>query len=148
MGRKTPALPRMAEKAEDKCLGRDCFRMVDIIFSFSKGTIRVQGICRWSPIKYEMTVKTSYTSCRHYFERTHVGQKSIGKNCIHQRPICSDLQIGLSTQRALVNDIGLSDLEAVRLILSGNSVIDWDRANFRTVEEVNRFFKGTTFRLG
>ena len=33
-GRKTPALPRIAEKAEEKCLGRDCFRMVDIIFSF------------------------------------------------------------------------------------------------------------------
>ena len=34
----------------------------------------------------------------------------------------ADLQIGLSTQTALVNDIGLSDLEAVRLILSGNSL--------------------------
>ncbi len=53
----------------------------------------------------------------------------------------ADLQIGLSTQTALVNDIGLSDLEAVRLILSGNSVIDWDRANFRSFEEVNRFLK-------
>lgn len=51
------------------------------------------------------------------------------------------LQVGLSTQSALVNDIGLSDLEAVRLILSGNSVIDWDRANFRTLKEVNRFLK-------
>ena len=55
------------------------------------------------------------------------------------------LQIGLSTQSALVNDIGLSDLEAVRLILSGNSVIDWDRANFRTVEEVDRFLKVQCF---
>ena len=53
----------------------------------------------------------------------------------------TDVQIALSTQTALVNDIGLSDLEAVRLILSGNSVIDWDRANFRTFEEVNRFLK-------
>ena len=53
----------------------------------------------------------------------------------------ASLQIGLSTQNALVNDIGLSDLEAVRLILSGNSVIDWDRANFRTFAEVNRFLK-------
>ena len=52
-----------------------------------------------------------------------------------------NLQIGLSTQTALMNDIGLSDLEAVRLILSGNSVIDWDRANFRAVEEVNQFLK-------
>ena len=46
-----------------------------------------------------------------------------------------------------MNDIGLSDLEAVRLILSGNSVIDWDRANFRTVEEVNRFLKVQHFDL-
>ena len=56
------------------------------------------------------------------------------------------LQIGLSTQTALVNDIGLS-IGAVRLILSGNSVIDWDRANFRTVEEVNRFLKVQHFDL-
>ena len=53
----------------------------------------------------------------------------------------ADVQIALSTQTALVNDIGLSDLEAVRLILSGNSVIDWDRANFRSFAEVNRFLK-------
>ena len=52
-----------------------------------------------------------------------------------------NFQMGLSTQTALMNDIGLSDLEAVRLILSGNSVIDWDRANFRTLEEVNQFLK-------
>ena len=59
----------------------------------------------------------------------------------------ADLQIGLSTQTALVNDIGLSDLEAVRLILSGNSVIDWDRANFRNLEEVNQFLKVQHFDL-
>ncbi len=38
-----------------------------------------------------------------------------------------------------MNDICLSDLEAVRLILSGNSVIDWNRASFRSLEEVDRF---------
>jgi len=35
--------------------------------------------------------------------------------------------------------VDLSDLEAVRLILSGNSVIDWNRANFRTLQEVDRY---------
>ncbi|MEL6341633.1 MAG: TIGR04552 family protein [Myxococcota bacterium] len=35
--------------------------------------------------------------------------------------------------------INLSDLEAVRLILSGNSVIDWNRANFRSLHEVDRY---------
>ena len=50
-------------------------------------------------------------------------------------------QIDLSTQSALVNAIGLSDLESVRLILSGNSVIDWERANFRTLNEVDRFLQ-------
>ena len=41
---------------------------------------------------------------------------------------------------ALGGDIGLSDLEAVRLLLRGSSVIDWNRANFRSYEEVDRFF--------
>ena len=50
-------------------------------------------------------------------------------------------QTGLSMQTMLVNGIGLSDLEAVRLILSGNSVVDWERANFRTFEEVDRFLQ-------
>ena len=33
----------------------------------------------------------------------------------------------------------MSDLETVRLILQGNSIIDWNRANFRTIEEAERF---------
>ena len=36
--------------------------------------------------------------------------------------------------------MGLSDLEAIRLLLRGSSVIDWNRANFRSYEEVDRFF--------
>lgn len=37
--------------------------------------------------------------------------------------------------------INLSDLEAVRLILSGNSVIDWNRSNFRSMTEVDRYLR-------
>ena len=48
-------------------------------------------------------------------------------------------QANVSTQSWLMNEVTLSDLEAVRLILSGNSVIDWNRANFRTPAEVERF---------
>ena len=55
-------------------------------------------------------------------------------------PTSTVSQMNTSTQSCLMNDIGLSDLEAVRLILSGNSVIDWNRASFRTIEEVDRFF--------
>lgn len=45
----------------------------------------------------------------------------------------------LSFQSYFINGIGLSDLEAVRLLLAGNSVVDWNRANFRTTAEVDRF---------
>ncbi|MBM76118.1 MAG: TIGR04552 family protein [Proteobacteria bacterium] len=48
---------------------------------------------------------------------------------------------------ALGGDIGLSDLEAVRLLLRGSSVIDWNRANFRSYEEVDRFFSLHQFFL-
>jgi uncharacterized protein (TIGR04552 family) len=37
--------------------------------------------------------------------------------------------------------LSLSDVEAVRLVLRGDSVIDWNRANFRSLVEVDRFFK-------
>jgi uncharacterized protein (TIGR04552 family) len=56
-----------------------------------------------------------------------------------KHPASKGTQASVSTQSWLMNDIGLSDLEAVRLILSGNSVIDWNRANFRTLSEVDRF---------
>ena len=51
------------------------------------------------------------------------------------------LQYNASFQKYLVNDIGLSDLEAIRLVLSGDSIIDWNRANFRKMEEVDRFLQ-------
>jgi uncharacterized protein (TIGR04552 family) len=50
------------------------------------------------------------------------------------------LDIDASLQSLIDSGIGLSDLEAVRLILSGNSVIDWNRANYRNFTEVDRFF--------
>jgi uncharacterized protein (TIGR04552 family) len=37
--------------------------------------------------------------------------------------------------------LNLSDLEAVRLVLRGDSVIDWNRANFRTIQEVDRYLR-------
>jgi len=57
------------------------------------------------------------------------------------------LDIEASIQRALMNRISLSDLEAVRLILDGNSIIDWNRANFRSNEEAESFLKLHHFNL-
>ncbi|MDG1479753.1 MAG: TIGR04552 family protein [Myxococcota bacterium] len=37
--------------------------------------------------------------------------------------------------------LSLSDLEAVRLVLNGDSIIDWNRANFRTIQEVDRYLR-------
>lgn len=39
----------------------------------------------------------------------------------------------------LGGDLDLGDLEAIRLVLQGNSIIDWNRAAFPTVESVDRF---------
>ena len=49
------------------------------------------------------------------------------------------LDVNASILKALSGAISLSDLETVRLILQGNSIIDWNRANFRTLEEAERF---------
>ena len=53
----------------------------------------------------------------------------------------SSLGVHASIIEALGTDLSLSDLEAVRLILRGNSIIDWNRANFRSLEEADRFFR-------
>ncbi len=37
--------------------------------------------------------------------------------------------------------LDLADLEAVRLVLRGNSVIDWNRVHFNTREDVDRFLR-------
>jgi uncharacterized protein (TIGR04552 family) len=40
-----------------------------------------------------------------------------------------------------VEAMSVGDLEAIRLVLRGGSVIDWRRLNFRTREDVDRFLK-------
>ncbi|HXX30754.1 MAG TPA: TIGR04552 family protein, partial [Myxococcaceae bacterium] len=40
-----------------------------------------------------------------------------------------------------VREMGLKELERVRLILRGGSVIDWRRLHFRTRDEVDRFLR-------
>ena len=51
------------------------------------------------------------------------------------------LDVNASILNALSGTLSLSDLETVRLILQGNSIIDWNRANFRTIQEAERFLK-------
>ena len=51
------------------------------------------------------------------------------------------LDVNASILNALSGTLSLSDLETVRLILQGNSIIDWNRANFRTIQETERFLK-------
>ena len=47
-----------------------------------------------------------------------------------------------------LEDFTLADLEAVRLILRGDSVIDWHRLNFKTPEQVRDFIVAQEFRPG
>ena len=46
-----------------------------------------------------------------------------------------------------LRDISLSDLEAIRLLLRGGSVIDWHRLNFKTPEEIERFLRSQEIDL-
>ncbi len=45
-----------------------------------------------------------------------------------------------------LNQIQLGDLEAVRLLLAGGSVIDWHRLAFRDLDDVDRFLRVNEFR--
>jgi uncharacterized protein (TIGR04552 family) len=47
-----------------------------------------------------------------------------------------------------VQEMGLKELERVRLILRGGSVIDWRRLHFRTSDEVDRFLRLCCLDLG
>jgi uncharacterized protein (TIGR04552 family) len=47
-----------------------------------------------------------------------------------------------------VTDFTLGDVETVRLILKGGSVIDWYRLNFQSLDEVKRFLRVNEFDLG
>ncbi len=54
-----------------------------------------------------------------------------------------------STQAILpLERFGVKELEEIRLILRGGSVIDWRRLNFRTREEVDAFLRLCLFRPG
>ena len=55
-----------------------------------------------------------------------------------------DLDISIERQLAL-HDIRLGDLEAIRLLLRGGSIVDWYRLNFKTVEEVHDFLRVNRF---
>lgn len=52
----------------------------------------------------------------------------------------SELTVGSALHPAVRSGaLSLGDLEAVRLILRGNSIIDWNRASFASIEDVDRF---------
>ena len=57
------------------------------------------------------------------------------------------INIDASIRSALTDRMSLSDLESVRLILEGNSIIDWNRANFRNNEEAEEFLQLHHFHL-
>jgi uncharacterized protein (TIGR04552 family) len=46
-----------------------------------------------------------------------------------------------------IEKLTLSDLEAIRLILKGTSVIDWQRLNFESYEAITEFLKVNEFQL-
>ena len=47
--------------------------------------------------------------------------------------------------REVVDHAGIADVEAIRLLLSGNSVIDWHRLSFCDHEEIDRFLRVNEF---
>ena len=57
------------------------------------------------------------------------------------------INIDSSIRSALTDRMSLSDLESVRLILEGNSIIDWNRANFRNNDEAEEFLRLHHFSL-
>src|SRR5688500_15625219 len=58
-------------------------------------------------------------------------------------PLSSGRRVGsaLSPKLKGVEDLTLHDLEALRLILRGTSVIDWHRLNFASDESIARFVR-------
>lgn len=60
--------------------------------------------------------------------------------------IATSLELDLSLQRYLpVSALELLDIEAARLLLRGDSIIDWHRMNFRTREQVDNFLRVNLF---
>ena len=56
-----------------------------------------------------------------------------------------DRSLDLNASRLLTalsgEPLSLGDVDAVRLLLKGNSVIDWNRAHFGTRDDVDRFLR-------
>ena len=46
-----------------------------------------------------------------------------------------------ASMKGLLGPLALGDLDAIRLILKGNSVVDWNRAHFPSVADVDRFLR-------
>lgn len=46
-----------------------------------------------------------------------------------------------------IDELSLMDVESVRLILQGESIVDWHRLNFRSPEEARSFLETQEFRL-
>lgn len=60
--------------------------------------------------------------------------------------IASSLELDFSLQPYLpVHDLKLMDVEAVRLMLRGDSIIDWHRMNFENREQVQNFLRVNLF---
>ena len=55
-----------------------------------------------------------------------------------------DFDIRLQRQLAL-QDIRLADLESIRLLLRGGSIVDWYRLNFKTLEEIDTFLRANRY---
>jgi len=56
------------------------------------------------------------------------------------------IELDLSIQKYLeLSDLSLMDLEAIRLILRGDSVVDWHRLNFESREQVDNFLRVNLF---
>src|SRR4051812_16387356 len=54
---------------------------------------------------------------------------------LQHQPVLPDLPV------RTVQEMGLKELERVRLILRGGSVVEWRRLHFKTRDEVHRFLK-------
>lgn len=48
-------------------------------------------------------------------------------------------------ERYALNRLGVGDIEILKLVLTGASVIDWKRLHFRTLEEVDAFLRANLF---
>jgi uncharacterized protein (TIGR04552 family) len=74
------------------------------------------------------------------------GQEPFGLGGLRSSPplaqppqaVTIDASLGAARQGGELN---LGDLDAIRLILGGNSVIDWNRSHFQSLDDVDRFLR-------